>query len=316
MDDAHLTPETGIEIAHPDAGAPPALHGPPPPLPGPDDDVRPRMGGTPGSRRYFQGDKLPVTSSVLISNSKYLNNPYYREAFATQALRRHGHDLPTTYMVPISARAIEEVTDADRKAQLVEEEKLKNPEFAEWLAERRYSDYTLESTAEYGPGTFGREIHELLKIPGVKLDFTFAEKAEVMSDVEYMARRSQVSHDLEHIITGFGPNTAGENALGMVNVTSSAHYFTPELAQLLTHGIMWVATTGLYRTALHYHHVLPTYLDAMQQGIKVGLSIKRPLFMTPWEDYLDWRLEDIAAHLGIERGPGDVWGWTTEASCG
>jgi hypothetical protein len=46
--------------------------------------------------RYMQGTREPVTSSVLISNSKYLNNPYYREAFAQQALRRHGRRPPTS----------------------------------------------------------------------------------------------------------------------------------------------------------------------------------------------------------------------------
>src|SRR5882672_4610741 len=73
--------------------------------------------------RYMQGTREPVTSSVLISNSKYLNNPYYREAFAQQALRRHGHDLPPTYMVPLMIKAIGEVTDHAEFARLVAEEK-------------------------------------------------------------------------------------------------------------------------------------------------------------------------------------------------
>ena len=35
---------------------------------------------------YFEGTKEPVTSSVLISNSRYLNNPYYRDVFAQIAM--------------------------------------------------------------------------------------------------------------------------------------------------------------------------------------------------------------------------------------
>jgi hypothetical protein len=61
--------------------------------------------------RYMQGARAPATSSVLISNSKYLNNPGYRDAFVQSALRRHGHDLPPTYLVPQMIKAIEEVTD-------------------------------------------------------------------------------------------------------------------------------------------------------------------------------------------------------------
>lgn len=55
---------------------------------------------TEAGARYMQGPTPRVTSSVLISNSKYLNSPYFRDAFMHQALRRHGHDLPATYMVP------------------------------------------------------------------------------------------------------------------------------------------------------------------------------------------------------------------------
>lgn len=294
----------------------PTPHGPRVPLPGPNDDVRPRMAGTPGAWRYFQGEKLPATSSVLISNSKYLNNPYYREAFATQALRRHGDDLPPTYMVPLMSRAIEEVEEPGLRERLIAEEKAKNPEFAEWLAARRLCEFTLENTKDFAPGTLGHEIYQLLATPEMALDFSFAPKIEPLDDMEYMSMRFRIVHDLQHIVTGFGPNTAGENALSMANITSIARYFTPELAQLLTHGDMWIAATGLYRTALHYHHVMPTYLDAIQQGIRVGMQIKRPLFMTLWEDILDVKLEDIAAQMGFERGPGDAWKWTTDAATG
>jgi ubiquinone biosynthesis protein COQ4 len=61
---------------------------------------------------------------------------------------------------------------------------------------------------------------------------------------------------------------------------------------------------------------LPTYLDAMQQGINVGLALKKPLFLNHWENYLDWQLDDIARHLGFTRGPGAAWDWTTEATNG
>ena len=36
----------------------------------------------------------------------------------------------------------------------------------------------------------------------------------------------------------------------------------------------------------------------------------------PWEDYLDWQLDDIADYLGFKRGPGSAWDWTTEAATG
>ena len=197
---------------HPAAKAEAAANGPRAPLPGPDDDLRSPMGLSETERRYLQGDELPATSSVLISNSKYLNNPYYREAFATQALRRHGPDLPSTYMVPYMVKAIAETTDYGRMAELLSAEKVKNPAFGAWLDARRYSVFTRENTAHHKAGTLGAAIHTFLDIPGMDMEFLSRNK-EAASDLDYLRKRRASQHDIEHIVTGFGPNTAGENAL-------------------------------------------------------------------------------------------------------
>jgi ubiquinone biosynthesis protein COQ4 len=285
------------------------------PLPGPDDDVRPRVNMPASSAKYMQGEKLPVTSSVLISNSKYLNDPYYREAYVTQALRRHGPDLPPTYMVPMMHKAIAEVSDPARFIQLVEEEKAKYPEFAQWLEARRYTSYVRDDLARHAKGTLGHAIHEFLGIPGMDMEFATRNKS-ADTDLEYLLKRRGSLHDIEHMISGFGPNTAGENALAMFNVTVNARFFTPELAQYLDAAIVWITSSGYNRTALHYYHVLPTYLDAMRQGITAGLEARKPLFLVQWEDYLDWQLDDIAKDLGYTRGPAAAWDWTTEAATG
>ena len=291
--------------------------GPPMPIPGPDDDLSPPTGAGEQLVRYMQGDVRPAHPSVLHSNSKYLNNPYYREAYATQALRRYGRDLPVTYMVPIMQRALNETTDMKRVLQLFEEEKVKNPEFAEFLVARRYTVYTKENTEGYEPGTLGRAIHDFLCIPGMDIEFANRDKGDPKadSDIEYFMRRRGALHDIEHIVTGFeGSSTAGEQGLGMVHVTVESRYFTPELAQFISAPNVWITTTSYNRIALHYHHVLPTILESMQQGIAVGMAIEKPLFMYEWEDYLDWQLDDIAKELGFMRGPGKEWDWTTEAA--
>jgi ubiquinone biosynthesis protein COQ4 len=284
------------------------------PLPGPDDDVRPRMGMSPEGQRYFQGNKLPATSSVLISNSKYLNDPYFREGFATQSLRRHGPDLPATYMVPVMYRAIEEVTNFPRMAELLALEKKKFPAFGEWLDRRHFWQVPRDDLAKYPEGTLGAEIYTFMGLDGVDMQLgRGALSAE--NDLEYFMKGRHV-HDIEHMITGFGPNTAGENALAMVNVVATSRFLTPELANFASMPFLWITSTGYARTALHYHHALPVYLDAMQQGIAAGLALKQPLFMYRWEDYLDWPLENIAAELGFTRGPDKEWDWTTEATTG
>ena len=245
------------------------------PLPGPNDDVRPAMGLSPAGQRYYQGETLPATSSVLISNSKYLNNPYYREAFATQALRRHGPDLPATYMVPIMFKAIDEVVDYQRVETLLAEEKKKYPEFGEWIDQRKFLHYERDDMAIYAPGTLGAELHEFLSIPG--MDMTLGSGPQsATTDMEFfkIGRSQGPRHDIEHMVTGFGPNTAGENAISMVNVLCQSRFFTPELATYMNMGLVFITSTGYSRTAHHYQHALPTYLDAMQQGIAMGLAFK------------------------------------------
>jgi ubiquinone biosynthesis protein COQ4 len=285
------------------------------PLPGPDADIRPRQGMGEVESRYLQGDKLPVTSSVLISNSKYLNNPYYRDAYVTQALRRHGPDLPPTYMVPLMVRAMQETIDYARIAQLLEEEKVKFPAFGAWLEAKHFATFRREDLIGYAAGTLGKEIHDFLSIPGMDMEFNSKHKS-AQTDIEFLSKRRGYLHDIEHMVTGFGPNTAGENALAIFNVTQDSRFFTPELAQYMSASSMWISSTGLYRTSLHYHHAMPTYLDAIQQGIAGGLAVRQPIFMIDWESYLDWPLSEIAAFLGFKRGPGSAWDWTTEATIG
>jgi len=284
------------------------------PLPGPGDDVRPRMAMSKVQQQYFQGTELPATSSVLISNSRYLNNPYFREAFATQSLRRHGPDLPPTYMVPVMSRAIDEVTDYKRITELLAQEKKKFPEFGEWIDRRHFFRLGRDELAKYPQGTLGAEVHAFMGLEGVDMQLGRTPPT-AETDFEYFLVGRHV-HDIEHMVTGFGPNTAGENALAMANVVATSRFLTPELANFANMSFVWITSTGYARTALHYHHALPVYLEAMQQGIAAGHALKQPLFMVQWEDYLDWTVEDIATDLGITRGPGEAWDWTTEATTG
>jgi ubiquinone biosynthesis protein Coq4 len=264
--------------------------------------------------RYMQGDVEPVTSSVLISNSKYLNNPYYRDAYAQHALRRHGHDLPPTYTIPMMVKAINEVTDFPAAIRLVEEEKAKKPEFAAWLAAGRHSSYRIEEMGHYAEGTLGAAIRTFMQ-KGYEIEFMHKGEKPA-SEFEYMVKRRTALHDIEHMVTGYGPNSAGEMALAMANVTSTANYFSPDLAQFVSQHTVWVSSASYKRISLHYPAVLPTILEAMQKGIELGRALDKPLFLYPWEDWLDWQLDDIAAHLGFVRGPGDDWHWTIAAATG
>lgn len=264
--------------------------------------------------RYMEGGAEPATSSVLISNSKYLNNPYYRDVFAQIGLRRYGHDLPTTYMIPKIAKALTEVTDVAEYVALVEAEKKKKPEFAEWLAARTYTVYHREDLVGMAPGTLGHAIWELLGVPGIQMDLQ--SELQITNDLAYIAKRRAANHDIEHIVTGFGPNAAGELALGITNITTCASHFTPELAHEINAGIVMINSVVIQRTSLHYPAALPVILEAQRLAIEMGQALERPLLLVKWEDMIDWQIDDIAAHLGITRGPGTDWDWTTDATTG
>lgn len=264
---------------------------------------------------YFLGENEPVTSSVLISNSRYLNNPYYRETFAMYGLRRYGHDLPTTYLTPMLAKALAEVTDVPYYLSLMEAEKAKCPEFRDWLSRGRHTSYRREDLEGMVPGTLGHEIWKLLSIPGIKMDLGPG-GGQIDSDLGYINTRRGANHDIEHIVTGFGPYAAGELALGVANITVSASYFTPEFAHELNAGIVLINSVVMQRTSLHYPAALPVILEAYKLGIEMGQALKRPLLIEPWEEMLDMQVEDIATRLGITRGPGEGWEWTTSATTG
>jgi len=269
----------------------------------------------PDEVRYMTGAHEPVTSSVLISNSKYLNNPYYRDTFAQFALRRHGRDLPETYLIPNMIRAINEVLDTEEFGRLFEEEKAKKPEFAAWLAARRYTVYDPATMQHHARGTLGAAIRDFIEKTGMEMQFMMKGE-EPRNDLEYSIKRRVASHDIEHIVTGFGPHELGESALAIMNTTSNYGYFTPRLAKYMSESTMFVQATGYYRVSLHYPDLMPYELDAMRRGITAGQALKKPLFMVDWEDYLDWQITDLADHLGFERGPGEDWAWSLDASVG
>ena len=274
-----------------------------------------RRAPTPQEVAYMRGDQTPALSSVLVSSSKYLNSPNYRDAYAQFALRRYGRDLPTTYLIPNMIRALTECRDDAEYLSLVQEERGKRADFAAWLDRRRFTSYDPNDLRGCGPGTLGAHIRAFVEDSGMQMEFQNRELV-MRSDTDYIQKRRGACHDIEHMVTGFGPNQLGELALNLVNNSGNAAYFSPGLAKYLNEASMFTSSTSYYRHHLHYPALMPGIFDALRLGITVGQSLKMPLMMVPWEDYLDWRLEDIAADLGFERGPGSAWDYSNDIGIG
>jgi ubiquinone biosynthesis protein COQ4 len=274
-----------------------------------------RTGMTDAETRYMRGDKQPTAGSIPFSTSPYLNSPLFVHAFSRMALRRHGDDVATTYDIPDMSRGLADVIDYQSALEGVEQEKANNPAFRDFLTRRPLTTYNPDEMGHYARGTLGAEIRDFMRKTGYDLHFVNQESA-VKHDIDYLRRRMGDCHDIQHMVTGFGPNSAGENALALMNITSNALHFNPHLAQHLSLPNIFVTSASYARIGFNYPAGMALQLEAMERGIAAGRAIKIPLIMVEWEHYLDWRLDDIATDLGFERGPGDAWNISEQLSRG
>jgi ubiquinone biosynthesis protein COQ4 len=267
-------------------------------------------------REYMEGKARPLSEygSVLMTSSRFLNSARMRDVYAQEGLRRDGLDVPPTYMVHQAAMAIGELTDNDEIERLVAVERAKNPEFAAWLDKRSLSDFTLADLEGYAPDTLGGIVHNYLFTNG--FDLNHSKRGLVpTTDYTFLAKQKVVSHDIEHIVSGLGPNLIGEHALIACNLKCNYDYFSPELACELTRMSGFLMSTGVMKINLHTPHLMGEYLRAVAIGVEMAEGMKRPLLINDWRAYLDWTIEDIRKDLNILNAqPPGTWEWTNAAS--
>jgi ubiquinone biosynthesis protein COQ4 len=267
-------------------------------------------------REYMEGKARPLSEygSVLMTSSRFLNSARMRDVYAQEGLRKDGRDVPATYMVHQAAMAIAELTDDDEIERLVAVEKAKNPEFAAWLDKRSLSDFTLADLEGFAPDTLGGIVHNYLFTNGFDLNHS-KRGLQPTTDYKFLAKQKVVSHDIEHIVSGLGPNLIGEHALIACNLKCNYDYFSPELACEVTRMSGFLMSTGVMKINLHTPHLMGEYLRAVAIGVEMAEGMKRPLLITDWRAYLDWTIDDIRKDLNILNAqPPGTWEWTNEAS--
>ncbi len=266
---------------------------------------------------YLKGHDEPATSSVLISNSRFLNNPRFRDVYAQMGLKRNAGDLPDAYLIPEINRAVAEETDMARLYQLLESERKRLPEFAQWLDARFLSNWNEQDLSGCAEGTIGGMIRGFIETSGMDIDFMFKEMPN--DDFGYLLKRRVQNHDIEHMVTGFDPTPVGEIALIVANAASISNYFEPEFASMLSLQPLTLASTSLMRVNCHYSAVVPAMLEGFARGHALGMKQQKPLFMLRWEDHLDDTLDAVRSIYGFEDGPdprAGHWSWTAEAARG
>ena len=260
-------------------------------------------------REYFNGGIRTITteSSVLVSSSKYLNNAELRGLVAQEMLRRNGPDLPNTAFIPEVAQALMMMEDFGRVMALFEEEKARLPRFREWCEKRSLADFKKDEVKDSAPGTLGAMLHDFMVNSGYELDIFYRE-IQVVNDLTYYLRQTAVTHDIEHMISGFGPNHGGEVALLTANMHSKVRYFNPDLASFFNRVQTYLKAKTIMKDGLYYPEAMALNLEAEFKGAEQGRNWKYPIMLAPWRDWVDWQVADIREELGITPvPPADLW---------
>lgn len=279
-----------------------------------EDDIAARVSSADFAYYNGAGSQHRTDSSVLISSSPYLNHPQLRALIAQEMLRRNGPELPNTAYIPDVVKILMELEDWPRIFQLFEEEKARLPAFKAWLDGRKVSLFTTEELSGAAPGTLRAVIYDFVVNSGYNMDHFF-QGMEIKTDFDFYMKERTHTHDIEHMITGFETNHAGEIALLAANMRGIYQYFVPELASFFNRVSAYLRAKTMMKSGLFYPEAVKIELDAEDIGAAQGRTWKHPLFLIPYRDYLDWQVADIREEFGITNPPTPgEWAWTNAVS--
>lgn len=254
---------------------------------------------------YLARGVFPVEtpSSVLVSSSKYLNNPRLREWLAMILLRRNGKDMPPPAEMWEFLPILDDLRDHARVEDMITAERRENPELDAWFAEGFYSTYQIDDFRDYAPGTLGGIFHEWITQGNYEIQIMPWHQPR--SQLEFYNLRSGQTHDFEHILCGGGFNFMGELVPYWYRLTNVFKFIrNPELAAELSLIQIFGSLRYTVRTLLHYPQVWETCVNAIQRGMTVGQQ-SDALFLKKLEPHFHLPLDEARAALGV-RGAVDV----------
>ena len=267
-------------------------------------------------RAYFNGGivKVETTSSNLVSSSKYLNHAELRGLISQEMLRRNGPDMPNTAFIPEVAQILMMLEDFPSIFGLIEAEKARLPRLREWFDKRQLADFTKAEVQDSAPGTLGAALYDFMHNSGYELDIFYRE-IQVVNDFTFYLRQAALTHDIEHMVSGFGPNHGGEIALLNANMHSKSRYFHPGLAAFFNRIQIYLKAKTIMKDGLHYPEAMALNLEAEYRGAVQGRNWKYPLMLAPWREWVGWQISDIREELGITPVPdAGLWADTNRLS--
>ena len=239
---------------------------------------------------------LQTESSVLVSSSRYLNDPRLREWVATELLRKNGPDVPTPSGAFRLGQIMKEIQDPAEVNRLIAAERKRWPVLDKWFAERRVSSYTREDLKKYAPESIAGIFYKQLISNDYQVDIV--PPTEPKDDNDFWRLRAVQTHDWEHILGSGGFDSIGELVPGFMRLASYYKYFSPELAGEFTARQFFLSFRFISRTALHYPHTWRATWDAIDRGKKIG-ETSEPFFLVNYEDYFHLTPAEAREAIGI-----------------
>lgn len=174
-----------------------------------------------------------------------------------------------------------------KAAQLAVEYAKSKPGVAEIFAERYLAPSPdIDALKQLPEDSLGYIYASYLSEAGFDPDFY--RKTEVEDDITYMFMRLRQTHDIWHVVTGFGSDVNAELGLKAFEIAQIHR----TLAAMLIAG-------GLLRTLLKTPEMLDGLLEQIAIGYRMGAKAK-PFIAQKWEEHWEKPLTEWRQELNIE----------------
>lgn len=161
------------------------------------------------------------------------------------------------------------------------------PAIKQMMAEHYLApSYKVEDLAGYQPGTLGyayyRHMHDN------NFDPNFFPAVELNDDLDYLALRLRQTHDLWHVLTGYGPSK--EDEIGL-----QAFYAAQMPIPVFASALM---SAGLLHNTIFNQKMIKPMINAITQGWQMGSRAKH-IHAAKWETMWDRPLAEIRHEYNI-----------------
>lgn len=161
-----------------------------------------------------------------------------------------------------------------------------HPAVAPLIRERyRSESFSIERLLQCPVGSLGHAFAS--RMTELRLDPNFYRKLEVVDDASYVILRLRQSHDIWHVVTGFGIDEVGEISLKAFEMAQARR---PVAAVLIAQFIL--------KALLKAPMSLPGLFDGIVAGYQMGKTAK-PFLAQRWEDGWDKPLAAWRAEVGL-----------------